>query len=638
MNASFFQGERLSRKQAKKIYTLATVTSVLYLVAKCLLMVGALLIFWHVIWQIPDAIVKGIQQYFDYCNNNTSAIDEKSWEFFENASTFCKGLSNQKVGLFAGIANFEAFSGQTYEKVGFIIYLLQLISILALVFAPRGLGFLFFKEMRYVVNSFSNLPDSVYGQNYQVNMEKLAHSEWTVKQCKKMLKWIDPNKRISSEGNVTKEKLSSRLYVAKRYIKENRKNFKKERKLFWKNPQTSASLSDAYYYRCIQTTAALWGKDPEQHVAFMNDPLTEKNLEREHAYYAAFSRFVAKRKLKAYVAEYEKKIRNRRAKVARNGIFRYKYNKMLSNMRIGHYSIAKSYNDTFRSAIKIALFSIIPYFAVYLGVISAVAPIKLPVLRWFCLELGGIWYIVLFALGLLFYFILGIMAGRVLNIERVERDEYYRNLKEVKREGRNVFLKEVGRIRKNTTIRRSSLRGIPREYGLTVFTFRNICQILSIALIYVLLIFVIKAETVMYFKNLLDPNATDISLIFVGLKLAAILWILYRFDKAFNYSLSANEFRISTMREDRRRKARVKYRRSMRFIAFGTVGLLVLTLITGTEYAGYMACTIIMALLGLIAATTDWLLRPRDPDEDIGVDFFFNDGNKRDPDDGIYVP
>jgi hypothetical protein len=273
----------------------------------------------------------------------------------------------------------------------------------------------------------------------------------------------------------------------------------------------------------------------------------------------------------------------------------------------------------------------------YIGILNGVVPYKISAFKWFLLDLQGIWWFVLAFVGVLFYFICGTLAGKVLDVERVEQDQYYRNLQIVGKDNKNVYLREAGRIRKNTTIKRSTLRRIPREYRITVFVFRNICQIVFSIILYLLFLATLKHEALNVISHYLTTKSWNEPIWMVAAKAGVFVIFSVMLLLVFKYSFSSNEFRVSTMREDRRYKAKRFYRVPMLLMTLLSVALLVFSIITGATLIRYVTLGG-MALLGMIAFTADLLLMPRDPDEDIGVDFFHDDGGRRDPDDGPYIP
>ena len=82
----------------------------------------------------------------------------------------------------------------------------------------------------------------------------------------------------------------------------------------------------------------------------------------------------------------------------------------------------------------------------------------------------------------------------------------------------------------------------------------------------------------------------------------------------------------------------------MALVAFFAVVCLALFIVDGMMGWGALKASNIiyfnlgaLVLTALIGMSTDIALNPREPDADVGVDFFSDDGNKRDPDDGPYV-
>lgn len=630
MEANFFKGERLSRKKAKKIYTLATVTSGLYLLAKLLLWVGALFVFWQVIWQIPGATLKLIDKYEAYCTANALTISAEQTQEIEKLRTFFGGLLANRVGAFgfpiSQILNFSALSGEKYEQVAWFLHLFKMLSIILLVLSPNAIPKLI-KEIQYIIRGH-RLPDRVYGENYRRNMRRFRESCQSKADAKKMLKWVDPN-ATDADGENVKQQLKQRYKAYAREVRINKVLFKKERRNFKRNPQSSADLSNVYYYKCIQTTAVLWGKDVEYHTRFEGDAvIKQERISRENTFFENFKPLVAPKKEK----KYEKKFQKRKA------MMNYINKKVRAYYTYG-YSIAKSFNDAFRRSLLLCLTMVLG-FVFFLGAIEGVLSFKVAFFKWFMMDLDGIWYLLLILVGVFFYFFCGILAGKVLNVERVEQDDYYRNLMKVGQDDRNAYFKEVGRIRKNTTIKRSILRRIPREYGLTIFVFRNICQILFTLIAFVLFAIIVKSQA-QGFIPLLKFDTSESGLMPMICSLAGYLvmyFIMCCIFVAIRYAFSSNEFRVSTMREDRRARARISYKVPMLLLALCSIALLVCVILAGGAVTGQYILIGCLAFVGIVAATADWLLKPRDPDEDVGVDFFFNDNNTRDPDDGVYQP
>ena len=335
------------------------------------------------------------------------------------------------------------------------------------------------------------------------------------------------------------------------------------------------------------------------------------------------------------------KRRNRRKNIAQSKI---------SISKKAGYSIFKSFADYLRGNIFGCVATALGLIVTtgIMGGMGRFGGFDFNLFKVFFTNANGWLLFILIAVGIIFYFLLGALAGNVLEIEREDKDDYYRNLSIIKNEEdqQHIYFEEIGRIRKNTAKRHSALKRIPREYGITLFIFRNIFQLIFTSISTVLLLLVFNTES---FNLVPEIKAIIGNAPILGKIIPCVKWIFLGvaticLARALWYVFSRNEFKTITMREDCRKKAKIWYRLMMGLVAFTVLVCLLLFVVNSLLSWGILAATkglyvvlIFLVLVALIGMATDIVFNPRDPDQDVGVDFFSDDGSKRDPDDGPYV-
>ena len=311
------------------------------------------------------------------------------------------------------------------------------------------------------------------------------------------------------------------------------------------------------------------------------------------------------------------------------------------------YSIFKSFTNYLRWHIMFT-FILIAAFLLITGILAGLSKFggfDFNLYKWFYDDAKGKLLFLVIGGGIFFYFLCGTLAGNILEIERDDKDDYYSNLEIVgnKDDKKHIYFREIGRIKKNTAKRHAGLKRVARENGVTLFVFRNLFQMIFVFGSFILLLLILKTEAFNIVSLVKYAKAKDMPL--MGKLISCGVWLLlllatFCISCALWYTFSRNEFKTITMREDCRKKAMVRYRLTMGAAAFCILGWLILLLVFGN----YLSANRIMwikiiglFLVSLMGMATDIVFNPREPDQDIGVDFFSDDGGKRDPDDGPYI-
>ncbi len=243
--------------------------------------------------------------------------------------------------------------------------------------------------------------------------------------------------------------------------------------------------------------------------------------------------------------------------------------------------------------------------------------------------------------GALFHFVLGCWAGTIVKIRADEDVGEWFDITIA-----NQFKEDVGELLplrnherragslvKNTRRNRAFiLHKQPREFSVTLYFFRNLCQFLSMAGLMWLEVSLIHAVS----QDIAEATklAGDLSQILAWVMIGACGAAALMLKRISRYVFSMNEYNVDCMEDDVRAKARKRYKAPMLFMAAMGIVSLVALIVMGMMEISYLAMAGLLFFVAIVAWLADCVIHHKDVDmDDYGFFMESDSEEERDPSD-----